>query len=443
MSAEGSYWLGKIGLQNWTGIHWALVLAIVVGSASLSYWLSQTLKRPIDILKIRIQKLAHDDLSASGDTARIIHREVHELALAVDEIAEHLDRRIKKITSRKQQQEAVFSSMAEGVMAVNSDRNIKFLNSAAAKILGIPNERQKGQGIEAVVRVPEIQDFVNLSLKADHPLEKEVELLGATSKHLQLRSSPLKSHDGTRNGTVLVFSDISRLKELESHRRDFVANVSHELRTPLTSIQGFAETLLTAEITDPEERRRFIKIIHRHAARLGSIIEDLLALSRIERGTEGQAIELSKMDVRSTVRSAIEMCEDRAQGLDIEIDCECEDEAVAAINAPLLEQAVVNLIDNAIKYSERGKHILVKVVPSPQDVRIIVLDHGIGITRKHLPRLFERFYRVDKARSRERGGTGLGLSIVKHVCLAHRGQVDVQSEPGKGSTFTIVLPTPH
>ena len=134
--------------------------------------------------------------------------------------------------------------MAEGVMAVNSDRNIKFLNSAAAKILGIPNERQKGQGIEAVVRVPEIQDFVNLSLKADHPLEKEVELLGATSKHLQLRSSPLKSHDGTRNGTVLVFSDISRLKELESHRRDFVANVSHELRTPLAGLQTTLEVTL-------------------------------------------------------------------------------------------------------------------------------------------------------------------------------------------------------
>jgi two-component system phosphate regulon sensor histidine kinase PhoR len=219
-----------------------------------------------------------------------------------------------------------------------------------------------------------------------------------------------------------------------------VANVSHELRTPITSIKGFVETLLDEALDNKDNAMRFLRIVHRQVNRLDAIISDLLMLSRIERGSEEQTIETEPEPLGAVLRAAAEMCEKRAVDKAVTLAVQCPDDLTANVNAPLLEQAVVNLIDNAIQYSGAGASVEVEGCRDGDDVVIRVKDDGCGIAAKHLPRLFERFYRVDKARSRELGGTGLGLAIVKHIVMSHQGSVYVESTVGKGSTFFIRLP---
>lgn len=241
-------------------------------------------------------------------------------------------------------------------------------------------------------------------------------------------------------GAVIVLHDITRLHQLEIVRRDFVANVSHELRTPITSIKGFVETLRDGGIHSLEDTEKFLGIIARQTERLNSIIEDLLTLSELEQ-TERGNIGIEFTQLKNVMHGAIAICEPKASAKDVQINLQCDEDLKAKINAPLLEQAVINLIDNAVKYSEAKSSIEISVKAEDTAITISVTDHGCGIEKVHLPRLFERFYRVDRARSRELGGTGLGLSIVRHIILAHGGKVSVESVPGKGSTFSIFLPS--
>ncbi len=234
---------------------------------------------------------------------------------------------------------------------------------------------------------------------------------------------------------------MERLKELEDIRREFVANVSHELKTPVTSIRGFAETLRDDSEADPRLAKQYLEIIAAQAGRLSSIIEDLLQLSRIEQETHGGGtIEHSCSEIRPLIESAVAILSTTAREKKIGLAIVCTEGLTADINAPLLEQAIVNLIDNAIKYSGEGRPVRVEARPDGNSVRIDVCDEGLGIAAEHLPRIFERFYRVDKGRSRKLGGTGLGLAIVKHIVHLHGGSVSVKSEMGKGSTFTILIP---
>jgi len=223
-------------------------------------------------------------------------------------------------------------------------------------------------------------------------------------------------------------------------RRDFVANVSHELRTPITSIKGFVETLLDGALENRENAVRFLRIVLRQINRVNAIIGDLLTLSRIERGAEEQVIEFASQCVHDVLRAAAEMCQQKAADKQIAIELACPDDLRADVNASLVEQAVINLLDNAIKYSEPGGTVELSGAGAGAEVLITVQDHGCGIEAQHLPRLFERFYRVDKARSRDLGGTGLGLAIVKHIALAHRGSVREESVVGRGSVFVLRLP---
>jgi two-component system phosphate regulon sensor histidine kinase PhoR len=241
-------------------------------------------------------------------------------------------------------------------------------------------------------------------------------------------------------GVLIVLHDVTRLRHLEEVRCDFVANVSHELRTPITSIKGFIETLLDGALEDKDNAGRFLQIMLRQVNRLDAIISDLLALSRIEKGAEEQMIEFAPDSIGGVLRAAVEMCEKKAADKGVNIDLACPDDLVGEINAALVEQAVINLLDNAIKYSESGSAVEISAGREGTELVIRVKDRGCGIEGRHLPRLFERFYRVDKARSRELGGTGLGLAIVKHIALAHRGSVSVESTVGVGSTFTLRLP---
>jgi two-component system phosphate regulon sensor histidine kinase PhoR len=234
-------------------------------------------------------------------------------------------------------------------------------------------------------------------------------------------------------------NDVTRLTRLENIRKDFVANVSHEIKTPITAIKGFVETLQEGHAQDPEEIERFLGIIHKHVDRLEAIVEDLLTLSRIEKEAETQEITLEEHLVRAILVKAVQACETKAEAKKIRLELDCSEELKGKINPLLLEQAVVNLLDNAINYSEEGKSVAVAAQETAQEILIRVQDHGSGIERKHLE-IFERFYRVDKSRSRKLGGTGLGLAIVKHIVQAHGGRVSVESQIGEGSTFTLHLP---
>jgi two-component system phosphate regulon sensor histidine kinase PhoR len=233
---------------------------------------------------------------------------------------------------------------------------------------------------------------------------------------------------------------VTRLRRLEQVRQDFVANVSHELRTPITSIKGFVETLIDGALDSPEEARRFLEIVAKQSDRLTAILEDLLILSRTEAGTSRKEIRLERSNLLEVIEAAVALCKPKASAKGIAITIACPEALEARMNAPLLEQAVTNLVDNAVKYSDSDERVLVEAEQNDEGVVLRVQDHGAGIPAEHLPRLFERFYRVDKARSRSLGGTGLGLSIVKHISSAHGGKVRVESTPGQGSTFSIYLP---
>jgi two-component system phosphate regulon sensor histidine kinase PhoR len=238
---------------------------------------------------------------------------------------------------------------------------------------------------------------------------------------------------------LVVLHDITQLRQLENTRRDFVANVSHELKTPITSIKGFVETLLAGALKEPENAANFLKIIAKQTDRLTEIIDDLLTLARIEQEAERRQIFLHGQKIKAVLLSAIQVCEAKARAKGIDLELTCPDDLRAQVNPPLLEQALVNLVDNAVKFSEPGKVVRVEAQREGPQVIIRVRDQGPGIPPEHLPRIFERFYRVDAGRSRKIGGSGLGLAIVKHIALAHGGRVTAASTPGKETVFSLHL----
>jgi len=252
-------------------------------------------------------------------------------------------------------------------------------------------------------------------------------------------SSPLKEDDTPASGTLLVFHDTTRVHKLEAVRRDFVANVSHELRTPITSIKGFVETLIDGAMNEPESLKKFLAIIAKHADRLNAIFSDLLMLAQLEARDEDEELGLEPCSVAEMSQAAVEACALRASERQARVFVEIDDSLRVLGKSNLLEQALVNLIDNAIKYSDPHSSVTVCAHEEQGLVKVSVIDSGPGIEKHHLDRLFERFYRVDQGRSRQMGGTGLGLSIVKHIMQVHRGRVEVQSTPGKGSTFSLFL----
>ncbi|OFZ18210.1 MAG: hypothetical protein A2Z20_11845 [Bdellovibrionales bacterium RBG_16_40_8] len=416
-------------------------ISITIGLIIIvAFFMSYRLSRPLEALRHHLKKMAEGDISDRMRTLKTEVVEIHELANAMETIRDHMQQRIHTILMQKSEQDALLASMVEGVVAVDHAYQILHINSAAGNILGVSPESVIGQNIDSVIKEKSVLDTVRESLVSNKMIEKDIEFSGGSKKYLQLHASPMQMPDDFRYGVVLVFSDVTRLRELENIRRDFVSNVSHELRTPLTSIQGFAETLLNPSVKDPNEIKRFLEIIQRHAARLGRIIEDILALSRLERDAEFSQIELKEAFIDPVISSAVELCHIRADKKKISLQVSCAQEIKAAIDPYLLEQAIVNLIDNAIRYSDEAYPIQIKVVQEGKEILISVKDQGIGISESQLPRIFERFYRVDKARSRELGGTGLGLSIVKHISLAHHGRIEVKSKIGEGTTFTIFLP---
>jgi two-component system phosphate regulon sensor histidine kinase PhoR len=325
-------------------------------------------------------------------------------------------------------------------LAVDSVGHLITLNRAAAALIETERNEAVGKNLTTVIRNADLRRFMQRALESSQPVEDDITFLGHRSKILQVRGTALHDVRGNSIGAVIVLNDVTHTRNLESVRRDFVANVSHELKTPISSIKGFVETLIDGAVNNPADADRFLKIIAKQADRLHTIIDDLLSLSRIEQSEQSENLQLEEGKLLDVLATVVNDYQSRAAEKNISLNIDCDEALTAKYNAHLLEQAVGNLVDNALKYSEPEHSIEISGYETQENTVITVHDHGVGIDSEHLPRLFERFYRVDKARSRKLGGTGLGLAIVKHIVQAHKGRVEVASTVGQGSTFTIFLP---
>lgn len=412
---------------------------IIAGLATLvSLLVSHRIRRPIEEIREGAERFSRGDFQRPLPVSTI--KEIGELSETLNTMAQELQKTVSTITEQRNELGAVLSSMAEGVLAMDMEERILGMNHAASVIFECDPRQVQGRTIQEVIRHPELQSLVTEALSSEGTVERDVVLYLRKERVLNGHATILRDGEGNRVGVLVVLNDITRLRKLENIRKDFVANVSHEIKTPITAIKGFVETLRDGAMQSPQDAERFLGIIQNHVLRLESLVEDLLSLSRIEEETEKEAIVLEEKPIKEVLMGAIQLCQVRAEPKQIRMELSCKEEVIARINSSLLEQAVVNLLDNAVKYSETGKSIWVEMDTKPQEISIKVRDEGCGIEKQHLERLFERFYRVDKARSRKLGGTGLGLAIVKHIMEVHGGRVSVESQPGRGSTFTLHLP---
>ena len=336
--------------------------------------------------------------------------------------------------------EATMNSMREGVLVVDGQPRVVAANRAAFDIFGLAEGVLISKRLSELTRNPSIHSAFLAALERAERAEVKVETHGAERRIFDLRVAPLshEAHAGeVPRGAIGVFFDITRLERLERVRQEFLSNVSHELRTPLTAILTFVETLEDGGIDDHDNNRRFLSVIRRNASRMHNLIDDILELSAIEAGTV--RVEIGPVRLQALVNDVLLALAPRARLRHIEMRNEISDAAVVHADARRLEQMITNLVDNAIKFNREGGSVVIKHARGARD-HISVTDTGEGIGPEHIERIFERFYRVDRARSRALGGTGLGLAIVKHLARAHGGEATVRATPGQGSTFTIELP---
>ena len=421
-------------------IYWKLLgggLLIALCAAPVCWYLSRRISRPLEQMTVGARRFSQGDFKVTLEETGSV--ESCRLAAAMNQMAVKLSELIEREIGQRSEIEAILGCMLEGLVAVDSEERVIRMNQAAAKLFKVPATKLTGRSIHEVIRQAELQRFVQRALEREAPIEEELVLHGPQQRYLHVQAAPLTGVAGERIGVLIVLHDLTRLRQLESVRRDFVANVSHELKTPITAIRGAVETLLDDGSKD-EMGQRFLQIIFKQNNRLNALVEDMLDLSRIEQGVIGNSWELQQGALLPVLDSARLACESLLAEHQIDLQISCPPKLEARINPPLLEQALINLLTNAVKYSEVGGQVLIKVEQLETRICIRVEDFGCGIPEEHLSRLFERFYRVDLARSRNLGGTGLGLAIVKHVAQAHRGEVQVTSKLGEGSTFTLSVP---
>ena len=418
-------------------IFFTLIFIVLVAVAA-SLIVSRRISRPVEEMKQGAQEFARGNLNnrlAVPDT-----EELSELARAMNTMAESLDDKIKDSINRRRELEAVHTSMQEGVIAIDNQERIITINAAASKIFDFSASTLKNRNILEVARNFELQTFIQKALATPEPVEEDIHIQREEEMILNIHSTALWDTSEERMGTLIIFHDITRMRRLERMHKDFAANVSHELKTPLTSIKGFIETLQEmVQRNHTEQSLNFMQIIDKNVNRMIDLINDLLALSRLER-LQGTDIQFENHPISSLVAAGVNLCRPAWEKKNIAIEVHCPDKAKALVDPILMEQALVNLVDNAIKYSPADGRVAIEVTPVDGGTEIRIRDWGSGIGQEHLPKIFNRFYRVDKGRSRAEGGTGLGLAIVKHIIQYHSGRIEVQSTKGKGSCFLIFIP---
>ena len=336
------------------------------------------------------------------------------------------------------QQQALFNSMTEGVLLLDAAGRVQLVNEAFARLFSVAGD-VRGRTVMEALRLHQVQALVNQTLIEGQMQDGELTLPGVEGdRYFAVNGAAVSSLDGQRQGMILVFHDLTRLKQLENTRREFVANVSHELRTPLSLIKGYVETLIDGARDNPEVALKFLLTIERHADRLTFLIEDLLTISRLESGQ--MVINLASTELRSVVARVVEDLASRAATRQVTLVNEVPEALQAVADPERLHQVFANLVDNAIMHGRVGGTVRIGAqAPTEQTVELWVQDDGAGIPPEACARVFERFYRVDKARTREAGGTGLGLAIVKHLVLAHGGEVRVEGGLGTGAKFAFTL----
>lgn len=415
----------------------SLVLALV--AVLLVLRSARRISRPLESMRRAAELYAGGRLSFRVEPSSI--SEFNSLALAMNHMAGSLEEKIASLARERNIRDALLDSMNEGVIGVDREQAILFVNRAAVRLLGLPGDRITGRPL-ADCLPPALHPVLLPALEQRGAQELDLAETGPGGdlRTLALGVTVLHDLSDREIGSLAVFAEITRMKRLEKVREDFVANVSHELRTPITSIRGFVENLNEGALEDPALARRFLGIIERQVVRLSAIIDDLLALSRIERDEQEQALALQPVTLRVLAEEVLELCSVQAAQHAVRLELDCPPETSWLLDEAMLQRALINLVENAIKYSPAEGLVTLRFRLSPEELRIQVQDQGPGIPAEHLPRLFERFYVVDRARSRHLGGTGLGLSIVKHIARAHGGRVTVESRPGEGSRFTLHLP---
>jgi two-component system phosphate regulon sensor histidine kinase PhoR len=348
------------------------------------------------------------------------------------------ERRVR-VEERLHEIERVLRATPIAVLALDHMQRIVGSNPAAERLLNFDEQTARGRLLQEVVRQPALNHAIQRARAAEGQLHDELHLEFDPPLEMQVSCEPLQI-DSQPPGLVISLVDVTRMRRLESMRSEFAANVSHELRTPITNIKGYVETLLQVDLEDAARRRKFLEIIHRNTVRLSGIVEDILTLAFLEEPGSRQTLEFSPASVREMVNEVVDALGSAAAMKSITITVKVPEALTIDANRSLLEQALANLVSNAIRYSGEGTAVRIECTEEGEQVRISVHDQGPGIASRHLPRLFERFYRVDQARARAQGGTGLGLSIVKHITTIHGGGVDVASQVGSGSSFSLLLP---
>lgn len=426
-----------------------MLLSLLLGS-SIAILLGLRFLKKIIRPIYEITEIAED--ISNGKITKSINEdyedEIGMLARAIKKMTETLNLTINELHDRNAKLEAVLTSIVNGVIAIDNEEKVLLINNAAAKTLAVDTEHAIGKHILELVRSSKMHDIIDDILKNKKYYETEIELFYPEYRFIKIYTNPIRIPvlsngrfgEGDKNiGLVIVLNDVTEIKKLEKMRSEFAANVSHELRTPLTSIKGFVETLREGALEDKETADKFLEIIELETERLSRLINDILTLSEIE-GLKGD-LKLAPEKIKDIVEEVIYMLKNQAKEKNITVTYVIEPiDLVMKTNKDRIKQMLLNLVENGIKYTGIGGHVDIKVYAEGKNVTFSVKDDGIGIPKEHIPRLFERFYRVDKSRSRKLGGTGLGLAIVKHIVNSFNGTITVNSEVGKGTEFIINLP---
>lgn len=415
------------------------LVAIVLLIAIVPAWLlTRRFVRPIQEMTEGANRIAE------GEYGHQIHggvwSESRLLARTFNQMSQRLEAQFQQLEADRQQLRTVLGGMVEGVIAIGPGQRILFVNEAAGRMLEFNPQTAMGRPIWEVSRRAQLQELLKKALKGSEPYREEFEWTGPSARQLAIYVAPMVGNRAA--GAVLVLHDMTELRRLERLRRDFVANVSHELKTPLSVIKACIEALLDGAVEDSVARRPFLEQIHEQGERLHALILDLISLGRIESGES--VLDIEPVEIAEVVEHCLERHRVRAEAKQIALRVQApaaDGAATALADDEALSQILDNLVDNAVKYTQDGGTIQVLWSRNDGHVQLQVEDNGPGIPERDLPRIFERFYRVDKARSREMGGTGLGLAIAKHLVQAMNGSIKVKSETGRGTMFTVTLPS--
>ncbi len=418
-------------------IRLAISTFIILFFASVfAYFIAKNTSNLINSVKNVAEHYAAGDFSISLKEGGNL--ELQELGHSINIMGKQLMDKINTITSQRNELQAMLNSMTEPVILLDENMYVREINPSATDVIDTDNVL-KTRKLKSILRNDQIIRIVENGIRTRKYQEEIVCFNEEEELYYLVHVSYIEKLGEEKDGALLVMNDISGIKRLEKMRKEFVANVSHELKTPVTSIIGYVETLMAGRVVDENDIKKFLSVINRQAVRLEKIVEDLLTLSRVD--DELVKLKKEKIPVTDLLGSSASACSYLAEQKNMKIVIECDERLELYAHPILAEQAVSNLIDNAVKYSYPNTDVIVNAAKAENNIVITVSDSGPGIPKKSIGRIFDRFYRVDKSRSRELGGTGLGLAIVKHVARTHGGKVEVESETGRGSVFRVYFPT--